>query len=46
MKKAQDISLTPKNLDISVVGLDTKFKKLNEKDLEKYFDNSGMVIDD
>jgi 20S proteasome alpha/beta subunit len=47
MKKAQDIELTKENLDISIVGKDTNFRKLTEKEIEKYLNNldQGMNID-
>ena len=54
MKKSQDIELTNLNIDISIVGKDTKFTKLSEDDVQKYLDKlknsnnnvgSGMEID-
>ena len=36
MKKAQDIKLTEKNLDISIVGLNTEFYRLSEDEIKKY----------
>lgn len=46
MKKAQDITITEKNVDISIVGKDTEFKKLNEDEIKKILESgSGMVID-
>lgn len=44
MKKSQDVKLTEKNLDISVVGLNTPFSTLSEENIKKSL-NDGMVID-
>ncbi len=48
MKKAQDIKLTDKNIDIGVVGVDLAYTKLKEEDIKKYLDqmnSSGMIVD-
>jgi hypothetical protein len=48
MKKAQDIKLTEKNIDIGVVGVDLAYTKLKEEDIKKYLDqmnSSGMIVD-
>ncbi len=48
MKKAQDIKLTDKNIDIGVVGLDLAYTKLKEEEIKKYLDeinSTGMIID-
>lgn len=48
MKKAQDIKLTEKNIDIGVVGLDLAYTKLKEEEIKKYLDeinSTGMIID-
>lgn len=44
MKKAQDISVTKRNLDILIVGKDTPLKVLNEDEIERYL-NTGIVLD-
>ena len=45
MKKAQDIEVNEKNLDICIVGLNTEFKKLSENEIKGFLSGSGMVID-
>lgn len=48
MKKAQDIKLTEKNIDIGIVGLDLPFTKLKEEEIKTYLDainSTGMIID-
>jgi len=44
MKKAQDIKLTSKNLDIMIVGKDTDLKWLSEEEIDKHL-NTGMMLD-
>ncbi len=44
MKKSQDIKLTSKNLDITIVGKDTNLRSITEEELEKYL-NTGMILD-
>ena len=44
MKKAQDVTLTDKNLDIGVLGENVPFTKLSEEEIKKYL-NTGMIID-
>jgi hypothetical protein len=48
MKKAQDIKLTERNIDIGVVGVDLSYTKLKEEDIKKYLDeinSTGMIVD-
>lgn len=38
MKKAQDIELTGKNIDLGIVGKDKKFTKLSEDEIQSLLD--------
>jgi hypothetical protein len=44
MKKAQDVTLTDKNLAISIVGKNQTTKMLSDEEIESYL-NKGMKID-
>jgi len=45
MKKAQDIPISEFNIDVSVVGKDTPFRKLKEDEIKKYIGNNNMQLD-